>query len=79
MSTDQWRKENTKQYNLRVLVSSGIPEALEVACQKAGVSTADYIRTAIVEKLVSDKIPPKQTAEKKTYKPQNNMEKSDAE
>ena len=68
MSTSQWLKENTKQYNLRVLISSGIPAALDVACRKSGMSSADYIRTALVEKLIADDLAPIQTAEKKTYK-----------
>lgn len=54
MSTDKWRKENTKQYALRVTNSSGIPAALEKASIDTGMTQIEYIRNAVLEKLDFD-------------------------
>ena len=51
MSTDDWKKENTTQYNIRVTKSSGIPEAIEEACKKSQKTATQYIREALCEKL----------------------------
>lgn len=51
MSNDQWRKENTKLYSLRVTTTSGIPAAMEKACADSGQTPSEYLREALLEKL----------------------------
>ena len=51
MSNDQWRKENTKLYSLRVTNASGIPAAIQKACQATGQAPSEYLREALLEKL----------------------------
>lgn len=51
MSNDQWRKENTKLYSLRVTIASGIPAAMEKACTDSEQTPSEYLREALLEKL----------------------------
>ena len=50
---NNWKKENTVQYNVRFTSSSGIPDAMQ-RVNGAGIPTKTYIREALVEKLRKD-------------------------
>lgn len=51
---DRWKRENTKLYQLRIAYSSGVPAAIEKACQDSGSTPAEYMREALLEKLDFD-------------------------
>ena len=55
----QWQKEQTTQYNLRIMNVTGIPEALQKAATKTGETTPQYIKAAIVQRLQKDGFLPK--------------------
>lgn len=48
---DLWRKTQAKQYTLRIMHDSGIPQAIEKAATKAGETQSNYIKKAIVMRL----------------------------
>lgn len=50
----QWKKENTKVYQVRYTLSSGIPSILEKMSAETGMKPATYIRQAVAEKLQRD-------------------------
>ena len=51
---DQWKRENTKLYQLRIANSSGVPRALEKMTAETGISATEYLREALLEKLDFD-------------------------
>ena len=46
-----WRKEQTTQYNLRFLNTTGVPSALKSATTETGETTAEYMKSAVVARL----------------------------
>lgn len=54
MSTNAWKKDNMKQYAFRISNSTGLPDILKIAADKAEISEVAYIRQAIIEKLQRD-------------------------
>lgn len=54
MSTEMWKKQNTVQYGVRILNSTGIPVALEAAMAESRKTKNAYIIEAIREKLIRD-------------------------
>lgn len=53
-SNDRWKLENTSRYNLRIVNSSGIPNALNEASRAQRIAPTEYIRNAISEKLIRE-------------------------
>ena len=47
----KWQKEQTTQYNIRIMNNSGVPEALNAATSASGETKTEYIKTAIVDRL----------------------------
>lgn len=54
VSSNEWKKENTAQYGIRLMNSTGIPQALDAAVAKTGKSRNAYIIEALREKLIRD-------------------------
>lgn len=54
MSNETWKKENTVQYGVRILNSSGIPDAMNRMMVDSGKTRNAYIIEAIREKLIRD-------------------------
>lgn len=54
LSQEEWRKEKTTQYHLRIANSTGIPPILQQAAKKLEMSPIQYIRLALIEKLAKD-------------------------
>ena len=53
-SNEQWKKENTKLVTFRLMNSSGIPEALNLAERQSGKTKSGYIIAALKEALIRD-------------------------
>lgn len=53
MSSEAWKKENTKMVTFRVMNASGIPDALQKIDEK-GLSKSGYIIAALREALIRD-------------------------
>lgn len=51
---DRWKRENTKLYQMRVAIKSGIPEAIDKMNAETGIAPAKYLRQALMEKLKRD-------------------------
>ena len=51
---EAWKKENSKQYAVRVTNSSGIPDALEKAKADLNLTSGGFLMLAIREKLIRD-------------------------
>lgn len=51
MSGNEWKKENTVQYKLRITKASGIPDAISEVAEKLGIGDTTVIRVALMEKL----------------------------
>lgn len=49
-----WQKENSIKLTVRVMNSSGIPAALEVARNDSGLTNSGYVIAALREKLIRD-------------------------
>ena len=49
-----WQKEQTTQYNLRVMNATGIPEAVRRATKATGETTPQYLKNCIVRCLRED-------------------------
>lgn len=54
MSTEKWKKENTVQYGVRILNTTGIPSAMDRMMVDIGKTKNAYIIEAIREKLIRD-------------------------
>lgn len=54
MPTKEWRKANNKMYTVEFNVKTGIPTAIENACERAGIKPSAYVRLAVIEKLQFD-------------------------
>ena len=54
MSSEAWKKENTVMYGVRIMNSTGIPAAIEIAISEAHSNKNAYIISAIREKLIRD-------------------------
>lgn len=54
MSTAQWQKQNLKMYPIRFNYNTGIPAALEKAAQDMGVQPSEYMRKAVIDRLIED-------------------------
>ena len=52
MSTQEWKKENTKQYAVRFTYASGVPATLEKVKEDGKYS--NYITDAVKERLTRD-------------------------
>ena len=50
----KWRHEQTVQYGLRFMKSTGVPDALQKASEKTGESISQYIKKSIVNRLKSE-------------------------
>ena len=51
MSSQKWKNENAVRYNILVLKSSGIPEALQKASEALGEKPTTIVSIALREKL----------------------------
>ena len=49
-----WQREQTTQYNLRFMNATGIPKAINEATEATGTTTAEYLKTAVVDRLKQD-------------------------
>ena len=49
-----WQKEQTTQYNLRFMNSTGVPNAIVKATEVTGTTTAEYLKAAVVDRLKQD-------------------------
>ncbi|MBQ2003128.1 MAG: hypothetical protein II240_07535 [Bacteroidaceae bacterium] len=54
MSNDEWKKENTTRFTIRLMNSSGMPEALKALEEKTGVTRGSYTIAALREALIRD-------------------------
>ena len=54
MSTDTWKRENTKICQIRLAKSTDIYRAFSHAVNTEGVAEGAYIRAALIEKLQRD-------------------------
>ena len=54
MSTDKWKRENTKICQVRMTKNSEIYKALCVALESQEIAESAYIRQAVIEKLQRD-------------------------
>ena len=50
----EWQRNETTQYNLRFMNATGIPKAVCEAVESTGTTTAEYLKTAIVDRLKQD-------------------------
>jgi len=50
-----WQKNQTTQYNLRIMNATGIPEAIKAATKASGESVSEYIKNALVDRLRREK------------------------
>ena len=50
----EYQRSNTTLYSLRVTNHSGIPSAVNKACEKIGQKPSAYLRQALIEKLQRD-------------------------
>lgn len=62
---NEWRRENTTRINVSFTILSGIPQALEKACEATGQTVPQYARAAIIQALQWDGFNPED------YKPTN--------
>ena len=46
-----WREEQTRQYNIRIMHKTGIPQAIEQAAADTGETPAMYIKKAVADRL----------------------------
>lgn len=53
-TNEAWKKENTVKLTVRVMNSSGIPAAMEVARNDSGLTNSGYVIAALREKLIRD-------------------------
>ena len=51
MSSQEWKNKNAVRYNILVLKSSGIPEALQKASEALGQKPTTIVSIALREKL----------------------------
>lgn len=51
MSSDKWKQEHTVRYTIRFTDGKGELQALQNAAKDQGVSDAQFIRKATIEKL----------------------------
>lgn len=49
-----WRTTKAKQYTMRIMYETGIPEAIEQAAAKAKETQSQYIKKSIVMRLRSE-------------------------
>jgi len=49
-----WRQTKAKQYTMRIMHETGIPEAIEQAAAKAKETQSQYIKKSIVMRLRSE-------------------------
>jgi len=68
MSSEQWKKENTLIFSIRLLNSSGLPTALARIMAEKCVTRNGYIIEALREKLIRDGYDPE------NYKPKKSEE-----
>lgn len=54
MSTDTWKKENTKECRVRLTKHSPLFVALQNAITSECMTESQYIRKALTEKLIRD-------------------------
>ena len=54
MSSEAWKKENSIKLTVRVMNLTGIPAALEIARNDAGLTNSGYVIAALREKLIRD-------------------------
>jgi len=54
VSSQAWKKENTKVFYIRTTKKSGLDEALRVMAEKTGEKDTAYIRRVITERLIAD-------------------------
>ena len=54
MSSTAWKKENTVQILLRIVKSSGVPDALQKMTEETGENATVYIRRVVSEALKRD-------------------------
>ena len=50
----EWQKENYNKLFFTAPKSMNLPKTLDIASQKAGISKAEYIRQAIIDRLHKD-------------------------
>ena len=53
-TNEAWKKANTIKLTVRVMNSTGIPAALEVARNDAKLTNSGYVIAALREKLIRD-------------------------
>lgn len=51
---DLWRTTKAKQYTMRIMYDTGIPQALEKAAEQTGETQSQYIKKSIVMRLRQD-------------------------
>lgn len=54
MSTDKWKKENTKVCSVRLVKRGVLFLALQDAITEKNMTDSQYIRAALTEKLIRD-------------------------
>lgn len=54
MSTETWKRENTKICQIRLTKSTDIYRAFSSAVNTEGIAEGAYIRQALIEKLTRD-------------------------
>ena len=52
--TREWHKTNYDNINFAMPKTMNLPKTLDIASQKAGISKAEYIRQAIIDRLHKD-------------------------
>ena len=58
MSTAEWKKQNTTQFNVRFTNSSGVPQALADMTEQTGKPPVQYIKESVVQALQWDGFDP---------------------
>ena len=54
MSSDKWKRENTKVYQLRLTINTDLYRSLIRAIEEERVAEGAYLRIALEEKLIRD-------------------------
>lgn len=67
MSTDQWKKENTQRYGVRVSISSGLPAAVKAYAEDHNITETGVFVMAVKEKLEYEGYWQEKTKQNPTY------------